>query len=64
MDSPQHSSDGNHYLSIPTHSRAPSSLRCCCGRDDCALLEHNNVALEGLEKDLETAAKLGQVGDF
>jgi hypothetical protein len=25
------------------------------------LLEHNNVALQGLEKDLETAAKLGQV---
>lgn len=61
MDSLPHSSGGNHYPSIPTHSRAPTSLRCCCGRDDCALLEHNNVALEGLEKDLETAAKLGQV---
>ncbi|KAJ5778626.1 hypothetical protein N7520_001872 [Penicillium odoratum] len=61
MDSLPHSSDGNHYPSIPTHSRAPTSLRCCCGRDDCALLEHNNLALEGLEKDLETAAKLGQV---
>ncbi|KAJ5632163.1 hypothetical protein N7490_008502 [Penicillium lividum] len=60
MDSLPHSSDGNHYPSIPTHSRAPTSLRCCCGRDDCALLEHNNLALEGLEKDLETAAKLGQ----
>ncbi|KAJ5810580.1 uncharacterized protein N7503_002798 [Penicillium pulvis] len=60
MDSLPHSSGGNHYPSIPTHSRAPTSLRCCCGRDDCALLEHNNVALEGLEKDLETAAKLGQ----
>ncbi|KAJ6084509.1 hypothetical protein N7486_011309 [Penicillium sp. IBT 16267x] len=60
MDSLPHSSGGNHYPSIPTHPRAPTSLRCCCGRDDCALLEHNNVALEGLEKDLETAAKLGQ----
>ncbi|KAJ5929752.1 hypothetical protein N7454_006702 [Penicillium verhagenii] len=60
MDSLPHSSGGNHYPSIPTHSRGPTSLRCCCGRDDCALLEHNNVALEGLEKDLETAAKLGQ----
>ncbi|KAJ5177426.1 uncharacterized protein N7500_000125 [Penicillium coprophilum] len=47
-------------LSIPTHSRATTTLRCCCGRNDCALLEHNNVALEGLEKDLETAARLGQ----
>ena len=50
-----------HLPSIPTHSRVPASLRCCCGREDCALLEHNNVALEGLEKDLETAARLGQV---
>ncbi|KAJ5225081.1 hypothetical protein N7468_006306 [Penicillium chermesinum] len=44
-----------------TYSRSRSNtLRCCCGREDCALLEHNHVALEGLEKDLETAAKLGQ----
>ncbi|CAI7638607.1 unnamed protein product [Penicillium glandicola] len=47
-------------LSIPTHSSPSTTLRCCCGRNDCALLEHNNVALEGLEKDLETAARLGQ----
>lgn len=50
-----------HFPSIPTHSRTAVSLRCCCGREDCALLEHNHVALEGLEKDLETAARLGQV---
>ncbi|KAJ5558071.1 hypothetical protein N7535_009561 [Penicillium sp. DV-2018c] len=56
MDHPHSSED----LSIPTHSGTPTTLRCCCGRNDCALLEHNNVALEGLEKDLETAARLGQ----
>lgn len=63
MDSHPHtaSSDGDSFPSIPTHSSAPATLRCCCGRNDCALLEHNNVALEGLEKDLETAARLGQV---
>ena len=65
MDSYPNNSDWdpveNYYPSIPTHSSAHPTLRCCCGRDDCALLEHNNVALEGLEKDLETAAKLGQV---
>lgn len=38
-----------------------SDLRCCCGQSACAYLEHNNVALGGLEKDLEQAAKLGQV---
>jgi hypothetical protein len=37
------------------------NLRCCCGQPACAYLEHNNAALGGLEKDLETAAKLGQV---
>lgn len=63
MDSRPHtaSSDRDSLPSIPTYSSAPATLRCCCGRDDCALLEHNNVALEGLEKDLETAARLGQV---
>lgn len=59
MDHP-HSED----FSIPTHSNGSTTLRCCCGRNDCALLEHNNVALEGLEKDLETAARLGQVRNF
>ena len=34
---------------------------CCCGRSHCAYLEHNNVALEGLEKDLQSAAQIGQV---
>jgi hypothetical protein len=38
-----------------------SRQQCCCGRSDCAYLEHNNAALEGLERDLEKAARLGQV---
>lgn len=64
MDSHPHSSASGRIPSIPTHSRNSTTLRCCCGRDDCTLLEHNNVALEGLEKDLATAAKLGQVRFF
>jgi hypothetical protein len=48
---------------IPTHSSSTSreDLHCCCGRKECAYLQNNHVALEGLEKDLETAARLGQV---
>jgi hypothetical protein len=48
---------------IPTHSSATSraDLHCCCGQKDCVFLQHNHDALEGLEKDLETAARLGQV---
>ena len=54
--------DRDLFPSIPAHeSENAPSLRCCCGRDDCALLEHNNVALMGLEKDLANAARLGQV---
>ncbi|RDW61244.1 uncharacterized protein DSM5745_10742 [Aspergillus mulundensis] len=47
---------------IPTHSSATSraDLHCCCGRKECAFLQHNQDALAGLEKDLETAARLGQ----
>ncbi|GLA66982.1 hypothetical protein AtubIFM54640_009574 [Aspergillus tubingensis] len=53
----------NHLPCIPSHAATSSSSaspRCCCGRDDCAFLLHNHVALEGLEKDLATAARLGQ----
>jgi hypothetical protein len=35
--------------------------QCCCGRPQCAFLAHNSVALEGLEKDLVSAAQIGQV---
>ncbi|KAL4975915.1 hypothetical protein BDW66DRAFT_160022 [Aspergillus desertorum] len=47
---------------IPTHSSVTSraDLHCCCGREECVYLQHNHDALEGLEKDLETAARLGQ----
>lgn len=36
-------------------------LQCCCGRPECAYLENNNTLLGGIERDLETAARLGQV---
>ncbi|CZT06361.1 uncharacterized protein RCO7_03357 [Rhynchosporium graminicola] len=35
-------------------------LRCCCGRTDCAYLKSNTVALDDLEKEVRTAASLGQ----
>lgn len=42
----------------PPNMDTPS---CCCGRVNCAYLEHNNAAMEGLEKDLRSAAQIGQV---
>jgi hypothetical protein len=38
-----------------------STLHCCCGRSDCALLKRNSSVLETVEKDVHTAAQLGQV---
>ncbi|KAG0652977.1 hypothetical protein D0Z07_0110 [Hyphodiscus hymeniophilus] len=50
---------------IPTHRPAattPTSevVKCCCGRADCAFLRHNCSALDDLEKEVRTAARLGQ----
>ncbi|EYE94930.1 uncharacterized protein EURHEDRAFT_412780 [Aspergillus ruber CBS 135680] len=39
-------------------------IRCCCGQPECAFLRENQLALEAVEKDLETAARLGQVRHF
>ena len=42
---------------IPEQSRSI----CCCGNADCAYLKHNQSALEGLERDVSNAARLGKV---
>ncbi|OBT81214.1 hypothetical protein VE02_10030 [Pseudogymnoascus sp. 03VT05] len=49
-------------LTIPVTPTTPveRETECCCGRDSCAYLRHNNEALDGLEKDVRTAAQLGQ----
>ena len=41
-----------------------TKLLCCCGRPECIYLENNNAVLGGIERDLETAARLGQVRAF
>jgi hypothetical protein len=42
-------------------SSSDGKLQCCCGRLECAYLENNSAILGGIERDLETAARLGQV---
>lgn len=62
-----HTGDDNNILTAtPSNGNAelPTNMRCCCGRPDCAFLEHNDASLRGLEKDLETAARLGKVCDI
>lgn len=46
---------------IPACCSTTPTLRCCCGRTDCAYLKHNCVALDDLEQEVRTAAQLGQV---
>ena len=40
--------------------------QCCCGRTqkDCPFLAQNNATLAALERDIQTAARLGQVSEF
>ncbi|QIW98206.1 hypothetical protein AMS68_003724 [Peltaster fructicola] len=39
----------------------PGSIsQCCCGNASCAYLEHNQNALDDLERELQTSARLGQ----
>ncbi|KAI9656510.1 MAG: hypothetical protein M1821_004717 [Bathelium mastoideum] len=46
--------------SIPHPPPDPTALLCCCGQRDCAFLQRARTSLDGLETDVQTAAKLGQ----
>jgi hypothetical protein len=39
----------------------PGDLRCCCGKEDCVFLKHNCSVLSSVERDVHTAARMGQV---
>lgn len=41
--------------------KEPAKLQCCCGKDDCVFLLHNCSVLESVERDVHTAARMGQV---
>lgn len=43
----------------PRENASPT-LRCCCGSHECVLLRRNCSVLESVEKDVRTAAQLGQ----
>ncbi|KAF5021872.1 hypothetical protein F66182_6099 [Fusarium sp. NRRL 66182] len=43
-----------------SESEMHSDMACCCGRIDCALLKKNCSILETVERDVHTAAQLGQ----
>ncbi|GAB1319719.1 NUproduct domain-containing protein [Madurella fahalii] len=41
-------------------SAQPGDLQCCCGKDECVYLRHNCSVLLSVERDVHTAAKMGQ----
>lgn len=45
----------------PPATSSVADLRCCCGRPDCAALKKSCTVVEAVEKDVKTAAQLGQV---
>lgn len=57
------SSSSTPRLATALSNREPAaaSLQCCCGRPDCLVLKKNSTVLESVEKDVHTAAQLGQV---
>ena len=64
MADPIQSFLSDHEQSEAHHIPERSHAICCCGNDACAYLRHNQSALEELEKDVSTAARLGKVCNF
>jgi hypothetical protein len=46
-----------------TVAAGPSSapIKCCCGSLECVFLKHSYSVLDSVEKDVHTAARMGQV---
>ncbi|KAK6082707.1 hypothetical protein SCUP234_04031 [Seiridium cupressi] len=41
-------------------SNEVAPLKCCCGSAECVFLRHSNSVLDSVEKDVHTAARMGQ----
>ena len=61
MDDPIQSFLDGYEQSETEHIPQQRRPICCCGNEACAYLKHNQSALDGLEKDVSTAARLGKV---
>ncbi|KAK3388499.1 hypothetical protein B0T20DRAFT_425595, partial [Sordaria brevicollis] len=57
--SPAAAMESNGNNSAQGAQQSPA-MRCCCGREDCVYLRHNCTLLKSVERDVHTAAKMGQ----
>ncbi|KAI1085217.1 hypothetical protein F5B20DRAFT_521391 [Whalleya microplaca] len=51
-------SGATHTLVSTPDESAP--MKCCCGSVECVFLRHNYSVLDNVEKDVHTAARMGQ----
>lgn len=51
-----------HIPDLQNNEQHSNTLKCCCGRKDCAFLVHNGEIVDKLEGDVTLAAQMGQVG--
>lgn len=42
-------------------SQEMAPIRCCCGSLECVFLKHNCAVLDSVERDVNAAARAGQV---
>ncbi|KAI1639960.1 hypothetical protein F4809DRAFT_638112 [Biscogniauxia mediterranea] len=57
--------DHDHDNAMPppqptTSSHETAPMKCCCGSLECVFLKHNQAVLDNVEKDVHTAARMGQ----
>ncbi|KAK3899271.1 hypothetical protein C8A05DRAFT_37124 [Staphylotrichum tortipilum] len=45
---------------VDVAANQPDELRCCCGNEECVFLRHNCSILSSVERDVHTAARMGQ----
>lgn len=53
--------DALQAIEASANSDATSPMKCCCGLEECVFLKHNYSVLDSVEKDVHTAARMGQV---
>jgi hypothetical protein len=51
----------NTMGAVTAHGNEDGNLQCCCGKEDCVFLVHNCSVLSSVERDVHTAARMGQV---